>query len=99
MVADAVAADLTPQKESALATQAAQGREQNEPSNSATGAGAHKAFLTLRAQLALLGHALSRTDASDGPSSYFVSRWGMVRELRDLDAVQRFARQVGACND
>ncbi|MBX9793381.1 MAG: hypothetical protein K2Y02_03690 [Burkholderiaceae bacterium] len=54
-----------------------------------------KAFQTLRAHLALAGHALSRTDGSDGPCRYFVTRWGMVRELRDLDAVKRFAAQVG----
>lgn len=58
-----------------------------------------KAFQTLRARLALAGHALSRTDSSDGPCSYFVTRWGMVRELRDLDAVKRFAAQVGASHD
>ncbi len=54
-----------------------------------------KAFSTLRARLACAGHALSRTDASDGPCSYFVSRWGMVRELRTLDDVQHFAEQCG----
>lgn len=99
VVADAVSpAGLNPQKESALATQAAQSREQNEPPNSATGAGTDKAFLTLRAVLALAGHALSRSDGNDGERIYFVTRWGMVRELRDLDAVRRFAEQVGACN-
>ena len=99
MVADAVApAGLNPQKESAPATQAAQSRQQNESPNSATGAGADKAFLTLRAVLAMAGHALSRSDASDGERTYFVARWGMVRELRTLDDVQRFAQQVGARN-
>lgn len=58
-----------------------------------------KAFQSLRASLALEGHALSRTDRSDGPCSYFVTRWGMVRELRDLHAVRRFAAQVGASHD
>lgn len=58
-----------------------------------------KAFQTLRASLALEGHVLSRTDSTDGPCSYFVTRWGMVRELRDLDAVKCFAAQVGASHD
>lgn len=55
-----------------------------------------KDFQTWRAVLARAGHALSRTEAADGPRSYFVSRWGMVRELRSLDEVKRFAEQVGA---
>ena len=58
--------------------------------------GRRKAFLTLRAKLALAGHTLSRTDSTDGPVTYCVGRWGMVRELRDLEAVQAFAVQVEA---
>ena len=54
-----------------------------------------KAFYTFRACLARAGHALSRTDAIDGARTYFLSRWGMVRELRTLDEVQRFAEQCG----
>ena len=53
-----------------------------------------KAFATLRALLAMAGHALSRSDAGDGERTYFVARWGMVRELRTLDDVHRFALQV-----
>lgn len=55
-------------------------------------------FETLRARLALAGHTLSRTEATDGSCSYFVSRWGMVRELRDLQAVEAFAKQAGGPN-
>ena len=55
-----------------------------------------KSFATLRALLALSGHALSRASADAGPRRYHVSRWGMVRELRDIDAVLAFALQVGA---
>ena len=55
-----------------------------------------KSFATLRALLALSGHALSRASADAGPCRYHVSRWGMVRELRDIDAVLAFALQVGA---
>lgn len=55
-----------------------------------------EAFSLLRAQLAQAGHTLSRTETGgDGAYIYSVSRWGMVRELRDIDAVRAFARQVG----
>lgn len=97
VVADAVApAGLNAQKETAPAAQAAQSREENEPGNSAIGDGADKAFLTLRALLALKGHVLSRTHGDDGPVRFYVTRWGLVRELRDIAAVRAFAEQVGA---
>lgn len=97
VVADAVApAGLNAQKETAPAAQAAQSREKNEPGNSAIGDGADKAFLTLRALLALKGHVLSRTHDDDGPVRFYVTRWGLVRELRDIAAVRAFAEQVGA---
>ena len=91
-------AGLNAQKESAPAAQAAQGREQNEPRNSATGDGADKAFLTLRALLALKGHVLSRTNGNDGPLRFYFTRWELVRELPDIAAVRAFADQVGAVN-
>lgn len=95
--ADGVApAGLTAQKESAPAAQAAQSREQNEPANSAIGTGADKAFLTMRALLALKGHVLSRTHGDDGPVRFYVTRWGLVRELPDIAAVRAFTEQVGA---
>ena len=97
VVADAVApAGLNAQKESAPATQAAQSREQNEHRNFATGAGAGKAFLTLRALLALRGYRLSRTHGDDGPVCFHVTRWGMVSQLPDIAAIRVFAEQVGA---
>ena len=97
VAADAVApAELTPQKQSAPAARAGQSREQYEPANSAIGAGADKAFATLRAHLALKGYSLSRTPAGDGPVCFHVARWGMVRELRDIAAVRAFAEQVRA---
>jgi hypothetical protein len=99
VVADAVApAGLNAQKETAPAAQAAQSREQNELRNSATGDGADKAFLTLRALLALKGHVLSRTHGDDGPVCFYVTRWGMVRELRDLAEVARFLDHVGGAH-
>jgi len=57
-----------------------------------------KLFFTFRAQLALAGHALSRTDASDGRRRYFVSRWPLVHELRTLEEVRRFAQEVGVAS-
>lgn len=97
VVADAVApAGLNAQKETAPAAQAAQSREENEPGNSAIGDGADKAFLMLRALLAMKGHVLSRTHGDDGPVRFHVTRWGLVRELRDIAAVRAFAEQVGA---
>ena len=96
VVADVVApAGLTAQKESAPAAKAAQRREQSEPRNSAADAGADKAFHTLRAVLAQ-GHVLSRTHGEDGPVRFYVTRWGLVRELPDIAAVRAFAEQVGA---
>ena len=95
VVADAVApAGLNAQKESAPAAQAAQSREQNEHRNSATGAGSEKAFLALRALLALKGYSLSRTAAGDGPVHYVI-RWDLVRKPCDIAAVAEFVRQVG----
>ena len=97
MFADAVApAGLTPQRESAPAAQAAHSREQNEPRNSAGRAGADKAFLTLRALLALKGHVLHRTHRDDGAVRFYVTRWGLARELPDIASVRAFAEQVGA---
>jgi len=97
VVADAVAVtELTPEKKSALVAQATQSREQIEQMNSATGSGADKAFLTLRAMLALKGHALSRTLAEDRAVRFSVTRWGLVREFPDLPSVRAFAEQVGA---
>lgn len=71
------------------------GMAQSVSLSSGTSVADDKAFHTLRARLALAGRTLSRTDASDGARAYFVSGWGMVRELRDLDTVAAFAKQVG----
>ena len=89
-------AGLTIQKESAPVAQATQSREQNEHANFATDAVAEKAFLTLRALLALQGHVLSRTHGDDGPLRFYVTRWGLVREFPDFPSVHAFADQVGA---
>lgn len=56
---------------------------------------ADKEFSTLRAEFALLGHALSRTDGANGAVSFNCARWGMTRHLADLEAAKRFLVQVG----
>lgn len=97
VVADAVTpAELNAQKESAPVAQATQSREQNKHANSAIDAGADKVFLTHRALLALKGYSLSRTHGDDGPVCFYVTRWGLVRELRDIAAVRAFTELVGA---
>ena len=89
---------LSAQKETALAAQAAQSRDQKEQQNFATGTRADKAFHTLRAHLALRGYSLHRTEADDGPVSFYVTRCGMTSEMRDLVAVARFLDRVGGAH-
>lgn len=57
-----------------------------------------KRFATLRAHLALKGYSLHRTAADDGPVCFYVTRWGMARELRDLAAVAQFLEQVAGAH-
>lgn len=87
-----------PQKDEGPAVAAAGplGLAQAVSLNSATTSAEDKAFQTLRARLALAGHVLSRTHDGDGPVRFYVTRWNLIRELRDLDEVRRFAAQVGA---
>ena len=59
---------------------------------------AGKCFATLWAHLALKSYSLTRTHGEDGPVCFYVTRWGMVRELPDIAAVRAFAQQVGASN-
>ncbi|NIC41841.1 hypothetical protein [Aquabacterium sp. A08] len=60
-----------------------------------TGQRPRKAFETLRAAFAIQGHALHRTDPTDGPVAYWVERWGMVRNLSTLDDALEFLKQIG----
>ena len=50
-----------------------------------------KAFLTLRAQAALLGFELIEL----GASTYLLARWGMSREMTDLRTVAEMLRRIG----
>lgn len=54
-----------------------------------------KAFSKLREALALEGQTLHRTDPSDGPSTYCVERWGLVRYLPTLHDAALFLAPIG----
>ncbi len=54
-----------------------------------------KASCTLQAAFALKGHAPHRTHPTDGPSTYWVERWGLVRYLPRIDKARQFLEQVG----
>lgn len=60
-----------------------------------TGQRPGKAFEALRAAFALRGHTLRRSDASDGPVTYWAERWGLVKHLPTIDAARRFLEQIG----
>ena len=86
----------------AVAAVAPQESKQNESPDceacTAAEQAAGKFLATLRSQLALKGYSLSRSHGDDGPVCFYVSRWDLVRELRDIAAVRAFAEQVGASN-
>lgn len=50
-----------------------------------------KRFATLRAQFALVGHSLHKSDRG----GYFSQRWAMVRDLPTLDDAQAFLNRIG----
>lgn len=56
---------------------------------------ARKAFENVRAAAAFKGYTLARTNPADGPVAYYATRWGLIRELRDLAAVAEFLTQIG----
>jgi hypothetical protein len=55
-----------------------------------------KAWSTLVARAALKGFQLWRSDAADGPTRYFLARWGRVRAMADVEEVERILEVVGA---
>lgn len=63
--------------------------------NTPTAERPEKAFQNLRAQFAMQGHTLQRTESKDGAVTYFATRWGLVRYLPTLEAAQRFLVQIG----
>lgn len=50
-----------------------------------------KRFATLRAQFALAGHSLHKSELG----GYFSQRWAMVRDLPTLDDAQAFLDRIG----
>ena len=64
-------------------------------SDSATNRDAEKCFSTWQARFAICGHTLYRTASPDGAILYLSSRWGMVRELKTLEAVAAFFEMIG----
>lgn len=66
--------------------------QRNNNTDSAASVIDGKAFSTLRAQLAIRGVALKRLPGG----GFLVRSWGMGRVLPDLQAVEAFAKKVGA---
>jgi hypothetical protein len=85
---------VTPESDEASAAGTARGSEEST-ADTGDSKPTEKQFSTLRAELARASYALWRTDAADGPVSYFASRWGLVRELPNWEAVRAFAVSVG----
>ena len=77
-------------KETALAANAAQSREQVQHLDSACDDGAGKAFATLSAELALIGYCLSRPSWG----GYRITRWNLQRNEVSLEGVKQFLRRV-----
>ena len=53
-----------------------------------------KAFATLRAEAALQGYRIVRSDPVDGPVSFFVERFGLVQEKRPGQLAELFGVEV-----
>lgn len=71
---------------------------EQDKDDSASADAASKAFATIRAQFALCGYTLSRSDASDGPVRFTIGRWGIAQEVPDVAALIAFARDAGVRN-
>lgn len=54
-----------------------------------------KAFETLHAKFAMVGHTLYRTVNRDGTLLYLAGKWGYFRELKGLEAVAAFLALIG----
>ena len=57
-----------------------------------------KAFKTLQARFALIGHTLQRTDSADGAVTFYVTRWGLIKPVPTLEDAERFLLQIGGRN-
>ena len=54
-----------------------------------------KAFTTLQAKFARVGHTLNRTVNPDGTILYLAGKWGYLRKLKGLKAVAVFLAVIG----
>jgi hypothetical protein len=54
-----------------------------------------KAFATLQARFAIVGHTLYRAVNADGTILYLAGKWGYFRELGTLEAVAAFLVTIG----
>ena len=63
--------------------------------NCVTNRDAEKCFSTWQARYAMYGHTLYRTASPDGATLYLTSRWGVVREMKSLEAVAAFFAMIG----
>ena len=55
-----------------------------------------KRFQTLRAQFALLGYSLFRSDGTDGPARHYVERLGTVQPVASIEVAQAFLERLRA---
>lgn len=54
-----------------------------------------KEFTTWQARFAMVGNTLTRSNPDDGAVTYFVSRWGMAKEIHTATDLQAFFLQLG----
>lgn len=66
----------------------------NNSADSPTTTAENKTFATLQAQFALKGHALIKADPTM-QAAYYVTAWGYIKPLADLDAAAQFFQQIG----
>ena len=81
------AKSAAPDQENALFTTNPRKHTPDQPEN--------KAFTTLQAKFATLGHTLYRTVNSDGTILYLAGKWGYFREMKGLEAVAAFLAFIG----
>ena len=55
----------------------------------------NKALSNWQSLYALQGHCLYQVHAADGTTAFLVTRWGMVREMANLDEVAKFFSLIG----
>ena len=63
--------------------------------NSVTNPQTEKAFSTWQARYAMCGHTLYRTASASGAILFLAARWGMVREMKSIEAVAAFFAIMG----